>query len=1176
MTNETNNTRDGNPGFQNLNRALLSIFMVVVSVSFALAQGTRGTIRGTVTDPNGAVVVGANVRLIDTARNQEVRTVQSNQDGSYQFLEIEPATYSIIITASGFNETRLTDVKVEPNRNLQLDAALAIGGGTTDVTVTGTQELLDKETPTLGTTIDRQRVQDLPLNGRNVLDLALLQPGVTPANNNTTATFGAGSGIRVNGNRGVENNLQLDGSNNNEVAIGSRVGAMPRPDAVEEFRLLTSNFEAEFGRNSGSVINVVTRSGGSEYHGNARIYYRPTFLSAARFFDQALPNAKPKRGTSDFRRIFERKEFGGNIGGPIKFPHFGEGGPSWIDSKKLFFFVDYERRAQLLGNSNVLTGLPTPAELRGDFSRYRLRADGTPTPLIDPATGKQFPGNQVPTARFSPIAQYYLKYFPTTDSTGAASVGANQTTNDHFLTSRVDYIATDKQSVNLTFNFFNDEVNDPFAFGGSSLPGFGSLNKDRTYNVVARHNYTFSPKLVNSLLLGYARNNQPGVVPQNSDTPQSIGFTANFVANQQNAGPPRITLGSRGIILGNTIQGPQSRVTSNFQVQDSVSYATGNHRFKFGVDGTQYLQDQTFLFVNQGILNFSRLTGPNTTGDDFADFLLGSTPNSIQFGANGLRDYRQFGGAAFAQDTWRVSDGLTLSLGLRYEYTAPLTDKFNRVAYYRPGAVSQLLTSGQLKSFEGQPITVPAGGRAPVGLVFVGDPDPVLGGKVPAGGVAKDLNNFAPRVGFAWTPKFTDGILRTLVGEDRQTVIRAGFGVYYGAIIGDTALQQLSAPGFNGTNAFFSPACGTLANPFGPDPFPAYNPNPCTQRSNPFTANQLNISAPLSQFSQPIDPHIRTPYTYQYNLTLQRGFARDYVVTVSYVGNRSKKLYAREAINPALGTFLPAPAGYPAPSTTNYNLRRVNLDLPFGVTQLTSGANSYYDALEIDLQKRMSQGLLFEVAYTHSKTIDYLSSQRGQMDLVNRNATKALSDDDIPNRFVASFLYDLPFGKNMSGAGKRLLDGFRIGAIYTYQSGTPLTVFNTFDETGTDAVISYADLGTAFQQLDPKKNDRQAFNANAFTAFPAFDAAGGKVRRGTSGRNQFRLGNTVNNFDVIVSKKTPLWGESSNFEIRFEAFNLLNHTQFTTVNTTLSDANFGKFTGARESRVIQLGGRFSF
>lgn len=1164
--------------------SLVAALFTLLASGLAYGQGTRGSIRGNVTDPNGAAVVGANVRLFDVAKGKEVRNVQSNEGGEYQFLEVEPATYNILIAAPGFGEARLTDVKVEPNRNLQLDAALTVGSTSEEVTVSASQELLDRETPTLGTTVDRRRVQDLPLNGRNVLDLALLQPGVVPANNNTTATFGQGSGIRVNGNRGTENNITLDGSNNNEVAVGGAVGAQPRPDAVQEFRLLTSNFEAEFGRNTGSVINVVTKSGTNEYHGNARIFYRPTFLSAARFFDQALPSSRPRRGTDDFRRPFERKEIGGNFGGPFKFPRFGEGGPSTIGTDKAFFFVDYERRAQLIGNSQTITNLPTAAERTGDFSRYRLRADGTPTPIIDPATGLQFPGNRIPTSRFSPIALYYLNFFPVPDSTGTATAGANQIQNNHYLTSRVDYLLTQQQTINVTFNFFNNITDDPFAFGGSTLPGFGSLNKDRTYNAVVRHTYSITPTLVNSLLVGYARNNQPGVVPQNSTTPAEIGFTANFVANQQFAGPPRITLNSRGLIIGNTIQGPQSRVTENFQLQDSVSYARGNHRFKFGFDGTQYKQDQTFLFVNQGILNFSRTAGPNTTGDDFADFLIGSTPSSIQFGANGLRDFRQKAVAAFAQDTWRVTDALTLSLGVRYEYTSPLTDKFNRVAYYRAGATSQLLTSGQLRSFEGLPITVPTGGRAPVGLVFVGDPDPVLGGTVPAGGVAKDWNNFAPRLGFAYAPANNTGMMKTLLGEN-NTVIRGGFGVTYGAVIGDTALQQLSAPGFNGTNAFFSPACGTLANPFGPDPFPAFNPfstTPCVQRPNPFLANALNISAPLSQFSQPIDPNIRTPYTFQYNLTVDRSFGRDYVMTLSYVGNRGRKQYAREQINPGIGTFIPVPAGrtIPTPTQTNINSRRLNPDFPFGVTQLVAGADSAYDAFEANLQKRLDkQGLTFQVAYTFSKSMSMVDTQRGQLDLINRRFTYSRSSDDVPHRFVTSLLYDLPFGKTGDGFAHKLLGGFSIGGIYTYQSGTPFSVFNTFDEAGTDAVLTFADLGAPFRLLDPRTNDRQAFNRDAFRAFAdpstGFNVAT-QFRRGTSGPNMFRAGNTVNNFDLIVAKKTQLFSENTNFEIRFEAFNALNHTQFTTLDTTLSSPTFGKYTGARESRVIQLGGRFTF
>jgi hypothetical protein len=250
------------------------------------------------------------------------------------------------------------------------------------------------------------------------------------------------------------------------------------------------------------------------------------------------------------------------------------------------------------------------------------------------------------------------------------------------------------------------------------------------------------------------------------------------------------------------------------------------------------------------------------------------------------------------------------------------------------------------------------------------------------------------------------------------------------------------------------------------------------------------------------------------------------------------------------------------------------------VTQLVAGADSAYDAFEANLQKRLDkQGLLFQVAYTFSKSLSMVDTQRGQLDLVNRKFTYSRSSDDVPHRFVTSLIYDLPFGRQGDGFMHKLAGGFSVGGIYTYQSGTPFSVFNTFDEAGTDAILTYADIGAPFQLLDPRTNDRQAFNANAFRAFAdpstGFNVAT-QFRRGTSGPNMFRAGNTVNNFDLIVAKKTQVFNEHTNFEVRFEAFNALNHTQFTTLDTTLSSATFGKYTGARESRVIQLGGRFTF
>src|SRR5262249_23295568 len=596
---------------------------------------------------------------------------------------------------------------------------------------------------------------------------------------------------------------------------------------------------------------------------------------------------------------------------------------------------------------------------------------------------------------------------------------------------------------------------------------------------------------------------------ENTTTPAEIGFTSNFVASPQFAGPPSVVLFDRGLVFGNSIQGPQARVSENFQLQDSVSWVRGSHRLKFGFDGTKYRQPQTFLFINQGILTFSGNFGGNTTGDDFADLLIGNSPIAVQTGANGRRDFRQSAVALFAQDTWHINEQLTLSLGLRWEYTSPVTDKFDRVAYYRAGAVSQILTSGQLRDFDTQlPVLVPPGGSAPVGLVFVGDPDPVLGGTVPAGGVAKDWNNFAPRIGIAYSPNTTSGFLGKLLGN-RETVIRAGFGVFYNAIIGDTALQQLAAPGFNGTNAFFFPGSGTLADPFAPDPFPAFRGNQ-GQLPNPFAASQFEISAPLFQFSQPINPRIRTPYTYQYNLTVERGFLKSYVASVSYVGNRGLKQYVQEQINPAVGTFIPVPPGrsIPPPRPDNVNDRRLNPDIQTGLSELVSAANSWYNSLQAQVQKTFSSGLLFQVAYTYSKLITDADTQRGSLDLLNRGFGRGLSQDDIPHRFVASWIYDLPFARHLTGVPRRVLDGFSFGGIATFASGRPFTVFNPFDTTGDGgAVISFADLGSPFQNVNPRKNDSRAFNVDAFSAFGAPDVNGDftVIRRGTAGPNQVRL-----------------------------------------------------------------------
>ena len=318
-------------GFGSMN-TLIIFSMLIFLGSSAFGQGTRGTIRGTVTDQNDAVVPNAKVELIDAAKGSIYRTVITNNNGIYQIVEIEPSTYNLVISAPNFAEYKISSVKVEPNRNLELNAALSVGGTSAEVNVTAGAELIDKESVTLGTTVDAKRIEVLPLNGRNVLNLASLQPGVAPG--------GDGIGFRSNGSPGRENNITLDGGNNNEVATGGTIGGQPRPDAIQEFRLLTSNFEAEFGRNTGSVVNVVAKSGTNDFHGNARIFYRPTSYSAARFLAKAL--APASQSGADLRDPFERKEYGFNIGGPFIYRLSVKAVNDLQWKRSHIFFVDYE------------------------------------------------------------------------------------------------------------------------------------------------------------------------------------------------------------------------------------------------------------------------------------------------------------------------------------------------------------------------------------------------------------------------------------------------------------------------------------------------------------------------------------------------------------------------------------------------------------------------------------------------------------------------------------------------------------------------------------------------------------------------------------------------------------------------------------------------------------------
>ncbi|HEY6327737.1 MAG TPA: hypothetical protein VI756_00250, partial [Blastocatellia bacterium] len=425
-----------------------------------------------------------------------------------------------------------------------------------------------------------------------------------------------------------------------------------------------------------------------------------------------------------------------------------------------------------------------------------------------------------------------------------------------------------------------------------------------------------------------------------------------------------------------------------------------------------------------------------------------------------------------------------------------------------------------------------------------------------------------------------DGSFLNRLFGNNATVIRGGFGIYYdGASLPDVQLQQLAAPGYNPTPLFVLPG-GTLANPFGPSPFGL------PSQKNPFTSNIADVSAPQSFPFQTIAPNLTTPYTYQYSLTVERSFSKNYVFSLSYVSTRGIHLYASEAANPSLGTLLPfgdriAPfpagtTGYPAPTVANAIDRTENPEIPENFNYLVSAANSWFNALEAQVQKRFSNGLLFQVAYTWSKSIDTTDDSRGLIDLLNANAGKALSADDIPQRLVISWVYYLPFFKHSEGALARTLGGLSVSGIATFASGTPFTVPNPVDSTGTGgALISNADLGQPFQLLNPETNNTRAFNTSDFAAVgltPGFS----DFRRGTEGVNQFFEGNSTNQWDFAVSKLTRLWSESTTLELRCDIFNAFNHTQFRNLDLNVLDPSFGDYTSTAQSRVLQLAARIKF
>lgn len=1109
---------------------LLICLIAVLVASLAWGQGLTGSISGLVKDPNGAVVPGAKVVVKNVATNAESET-RTDGSGFYRIVNLVPANYVVTVEAAGFRRVVTSPQNVSISQALRSDVNLEIGQVTETVTVTASGSQINTEDAQLGRSITN--IPNLPnisgAGGRNPLNLAGLQPGIvmSPPAGAPTNSIGPFS---VNGQRTQANNYILEGVDSNDLAINipDTLGQIS-PNALSEFRIVTGAMKAEYGRNGGAVVEAIVRSGGNDWHGGAGEVFRNTVLNATPFFQ----NVTPGGGNGYFSNGLKRKpqwntnDYDAQFGGPIR-------------KDKTFFFLDYlgfRRRQGVTASATVFTAA----------ERAIIQANGTTA------------------------AKNILALVPPASSGNTLfSSPANQFSRNQGLF-KVDHRFSDRNSLAFTYFIEKQITVDPFAFSGSPIPGFGSTGAITFTNYVLRDTHSFSSTLINDARAGFHRRAQPGVIPTNTQSAASLGFTDIRPDDPAAAGPPWIIISGYSNI-GNTIQGPQSRFDNTWQYADTVSWIKGAHALKFGGDYRAYEQNQVFTFINNGYFQFDgsgtelglvpQIPGVSAPLNDFIHGFVGFFAQN----SAARQGYRDRFSSLFVQDDWKVRRNLTLNLGVRWEYAAPLTELNNRLNAFRPGQQSTIFPT------------------APVGLVYPGDSG------VSQSTYKHDWNNFGPRFGFAWDP-FSNG----------KWSVRGGYGLFYDVPVSELTLQFLTAPPFgvqpnlsevaDMTHPYSSP----IGPPDGSSPIP--NPFPFTP-VKPGAKFDFTAIAPVGLTV--MDPNFATPYSQQWNLRVEHQLAPHTLAAVTYVGSNGVKLLYRLEENPSLVT--------PAANSGNTDARRIfNLTHPqsaayggtvfAGITDQTTAGNSNYNSLQAELRTNAWHGLTMSHSYTYSHSIDNGSGLRvnGTGNIYNRGADRGNSEFDLRHRYIGSVIYDLPWLKDSRSLLGYIVGGWSLSWIQTFQTGLPFNINEQTDRCLCSASGNRPDyIGGTLQFADPRANafGKQnsyfdgtgggtatgAPNANFRRVGSGLSVALGAGRYGTLGRNVYH-GPGVMNSDFGLAKRFK-FTERQALEVRGDAFNLFNHVNFLNpANTTgayLGSATFGRVTGALDPRLVQISARYSF
>jgi hypothetical protein len=895
----------------------------------AVAQSTGGRVLGRVVDPSGAVIPGASITLTN-AGSGATQTVESSKSGDYSFISVPVGAYKLEAKSSGFRTYLAEGITVQLNATVNYEITLEVGSSAESVEVTAAPPPVDTTTTQLGAVVNTRAVENLPLNQRNTYQLLQLQPGVTGVSGSDLFYGSDQAGaVSVNGGRGRSNNFSVNGGDGNDLFVNSP-GIEPSPDAIDEFRVITNTFDAEYGRNSGAVINVVTKSGTNDLHGSIYDYVRNQAMDSKGYFDLSTPDDN-------------QQQFGATIGGPIK-------------KDKTFVFLSYEGRQLRKGISSDRVRVPTAQERAGAFGGDPFSGtltDGTAASIIaarpgcagaisaeggtppDPVSVAQgnsvpwssvFPGNVIPQACFDPVAANVLaNYVPMPDVAGDQYQSAPlQHARESQGTVRFDHKFSDRHSFTGYYYVDDNFEANPFtrfqAEIPNLLPGFGSDNASRNQQINFAETWTLNATAQNEIRATYYREGQRTFLhPQrtnlttasctgaaqaycftgNTDTPlisyasdgtatpipnnPKLGITPGLTADHE--GLPYISI-SGGFTIGNDSEGELPQVGNSYVLTDNFSKTIGNHSMKFGVDARNQRFDQTLYYNLNGFFGYSGGSENDLGADNlFGNYLLGF-PDSYSQGSPQTENIRAYAVYLFAQDSYKVRPNVTVNYGLRWELNQPLADVSHRVQTFRPGQADtqfpcELSATSQASLGASDAACGPGSNNEsvfPLGLVVPGDKG------VPAGLTATYYKAFAPRIGVAWTPDSFHGKL----------VVRSGFGIFYNPMEQLVLEQFQGEPPFGGSNSVSAPLFQT---PFVTQSG-TVSPNAFNGFLEPKPGDAVDWSAfrPIIMFGE-LQPNLRTQYTEQYNLQIQQQIASDLVMTLGYVGSQGHRLLATYDLN---------------------------------------------------------------------------------------------------------------------------------------------------------------------------------------------------------------------------------------------------------------------------------------